>query len=225
VPVTSKLMLSGNVEGVGDVIRMELVGGHSAVDFVNTLGGLPDDPDDEYLHGYADLLTFVEHCGLLDRRPANALRRAAAGDVTAAEKAFAAALALRAAVDAALRLHAIGTAPRSVRSNRHVLDALRDAYADSLAAARLERADESYDWVWPTSVPSLRLPYWLVAGQAVDLLRLDDLARLRQCAHCRWLFLDTSKNHSRRWCSMNACGSVVKMRRFRARQRAEAGDR
>lgn len=171
-------------------------------------------------HEQGNAVAFVERCALVDRRTANALRRAAARDATAAEHAFAAALELRTTVDAALRVHAVGTA--AVRRSRRALDALQDAYADSLAAARLEQEDDGYDWVWPTSVPSLRLPLWFMAGEAVDLLRLGDLARLNQCGHCRWLFLDTSKNRSRRWCSMNACGSVVKMRRFRARQRAEA---
>src|SRR5215207_8909567 len=44
--------------GMGDPVTMLLVGGHAALDFVNTLGGLPDRPDDEYLHGYPDLITW-----------------------------------------------------------------------------------------------------------------------------------------------------------------------
>jgi len=33
---------------------------------------------------------------------------------------------------------------------------------------------------------------------------------------CRWLFLDTSKNHTRRWCDMKVCGNRIKARRFKA---------
>jgi len=38
---------------------------------------------------------------------------------------------------------------------------------------------------------------------------------------CAWVFLDTSKNHSRRWCDMKACGNRAKARRFNARQQGE----
>ena len=64
------------------------------------------------------------------------------------------------------------------------------------------------------------LPLWPLAAYAADLLRSGPLHQLSRCGHCRWLFLDTSKNHSRRWCSMNSCGSVVKMRRYRAARRS-----
>jgi predicted RNA-binding Zn ribbon-like protein len=62
----------------------------------------------------------------------------------------------------------------------------------------------------------------LVAA-AVDLLRTGPLDRLKLCDACPWLFLDTSRNHSRRWCSMNECGGRLKMRRYRERRRATAG--
>jgi predicted RNA-binding Zn ribbon-like protein len=54
-----------------------------------------------------------------------------------------------------------------------------------------------------------------VAWAAMDLLRSDELDRLKQCpAHdCHWLFLDRSKNGSRRWCEMSTCGDRAKKRR------------
>ena len=56
-----------------------------------------------------------------------------------------------------------------------------------------------------------------VAAAAIDLLRFGPLDRLKVCEGCPWLFLDLSRNHSRRWCSMNICGGTRKMRRYRAR--------
>jgi len=55
-----------------------------------------------------------------------------------------------------------------------------------------------------------------IAVAAVDLLRTGPLDRLKVCAACPWLFLDTSRNRSRRWCSMSECGARLKMRRYRA---------
>jgi predicted RNA-binding Zn ribbon-like protein len=68
----------------------------------------------------------------------------------------------------------------------------------------------------------LERPLWPIAVAAVDLLRSGPLDRLKACEECPWLFLDTSRNRSRRWCSMDDCGSRRKMRRYRER-RATAG--
>ena len=40
--------------------------------------------------------------------------------------------------------------------------------------------------------------------------------RCGECPSCRWLFLDTSRNGRRRWCSMATCGSRIKARRHYA---------
>jgi predicted RNA-binding Zn ribbon-like protein len=55
----------------------------------------------------------------------------------------------------------------------------------------------------------------------------EELARVSSCGAdtCRWLFLDTSRNHSRRWCDMKVCGNRMKARRFQARHEAHAAHR
>jgi predicted RNA-binding Zn ribbon-like protein len=58
-----------------------------------------------------------------------------------------------------------------------------------------------------------------VTHAAVELLADGRLERLKVCANCRWLFLDQSRNRSRRWCSMADCGTAVKMERFVERRR------
>jgi predicted RNA-binding Zn ribbon-like protein len=57
-----------------------------------------------------------------------------------------------------------------------------------------------------------------LADEAVSLLRGEEITRLGACAGCGWLFIDTSRAHARRWCSMNACGVRDKMRRYHRRQ-------
>jgi predicted RNA-binding Zn ribbon-like protein len=63
-----------------------------------------------------------------------------------------------------------------------------------------------------------------LAHAAVDLVRTVDLAHLRICpvaeGGCGWLFLDRSRNGSRRWCAMADCGTQVKSRRLTERRRA-----
>jgi predicted RNA-binding Zn ribbon-like protein len=72
----------------------------------------------------------------------------------------------------------------------------------------------------PTSMIADRL-----TDALVDLLRNADLSRLRVCpldeGGCGWLFLDRSRNLSRRWCSMDDCGAHAKARRLTERRRAK----
>jgi len=42
--------------------------------------------------------------------------------------------------------------------------------------------------------------------------------RLKACDHCGWVFHDTSKNRSGRWCSMQACGGREKAKAYRRRR-------
>jgi predicted RNA-binding Zn ribbon-like protein len=42
--------------------------------------------------------------------------------------------------------------------------------------------------------------------------------RLCADASCAWLFLDTTRNRTRRWCDMKECGNRNKVRRFREAQ-------
>jgi predicted RNA-binding Zn ribbon-like protein len=50
----------------------------------------------------------------------------------------------------------------------------------------------------------------------------ERMKRLRRCGNstCYWLFLDETKNCSRRWCEMASCGNLMKVRRHRERHRA-----
>lgn len=100
---------------------------------------------------------------------------------------------------------------------------------------RTARADQSlvrregwwtYEWT-DGAQPDLERPLWPIAVSAADLLVGDELERVRLCAadDCGWLFLDESRNRSRRWCDMSDCGNRAKVRRYRARQRERSSPR
>jgi predicted RNA-binding Zn ribbon-like protein len=93
------------------------------------------------------------------------------------------------------------------------LKTLLGFYAEAVSAGTIE----GREFAWKGRHPDR--PLWPVAVAAVDLLRSDRLARVKQCANCNWLFVDVSRNGSRRWCSMGECGVHVKMRRYRAARR------
>ena len=118
-------------------------------------------------------------------------------------------------VDAVFRALAGGHEPP-----RAALDELLRRGADAAARGRLVAREGGFVLAWAGD--DLERPLWPLAAAAVDLLRSGPLDRLKQCADCPWLFLDTSRNRSRRWCSMDDCGARAKMRTYRAR-RATAG--
>ena len=176
--------------------NLQLLGGDLALDFANTLEASHDgDIFKEHLRTPADLETFARRTGAL---PGGG----PPGDVAAA-------CALRASIRAVFAAVATGEPPPP-----DPLDTLLTAHASAIAAGRLTPG-EPYAWEWER--PDLR---WPVAVAAVDLLRSPDrLARVKRCAQCSWLFLDRSRNGSRRWCLMGECGAQVKMRRYRAARR------
>ncbi|MEU4547099.1 CGNR zinc finger domain-containing protein [Nonomuraea dietziae] len=98
---------------------------------------------------------------------------------------------------------------------RQDLDALAVLYAEGVAHSHLEAHGAGYRLAWeaPRTVEIL---LWEVAASAVELLTHGPLERLGACPSCCWLFLDTSKNGRRRWCSMASCGSRDKARRYYA---------
>ena len=106
------------------------------------------------------------------------------------------------------------------------LELLNDVLQRAAAGARLTGSGPGFAWSWSDD-GGLERPLWLVARSAAELLTSDELERLRKCAgrFCGWLFLDASKNRSRRWCSMESCGSRAKMRRLYARRRAATARR
>jgi predicted RNA-binding Zn ribbon-like protein len=201
---------------VGDVRRMRQIGGHVAVDFVNTLGGSPDRADDEYLFDYADLLEWLVRAGLLSADRQRDLWLIAERAPADAAQVYEGVRRLRGSLDNILRCRL-----RARTADDRHLCVVRSAYAEAAAHATLVEQAGSYRLAWNGG--SVRWPLWVVAAAALDLLADAPLDRLGRCEHCRWMFLDHSRNHSRRWCSMTSCGAVAKMRRHRAARAATSG--
>jgi predicted RNA-binding Zn ribbon-like protein len=73
---------------------------------------------------------------------------------------------------------------------------------------------------WPGDHLQLDFVLWPIIRSASDLLSSEELDSIRECDAdtCRWLFVDRSKNHSRRWCDMRICGNRIKAQKFYRRQ-------
>ena len=188
---------------------IEIAGGNLALDLVNSRDGFAP-PARDYLHTPDDLVAWARH--------------AAGLEIDADDDVLARVLELRETVDAIFRALArgaerdrAGESPPGAEPPPGALADLMTAHAAS--PGRLVRAGETFELTWDRDIVGP------VAAAAVDLLRTGPLERLKLCEGCPRLFLDLSRNHSRRWCSMNVCGGTRKMRRYRARKRATAGRR
>jgi predicted RNA-binding Zn ribbon-like protein len=202
--------------------NLELIGGQLCLDFTNTYTQT-EVLHHEYLHSYTDLLAWAQHAGLLTGDEAQRLRDKAAGDPSQAAAVFDRAIALRATI---YRIFA-AVAQRQAPAVADIM-ALNNALAESPARLQVLGSRERFEWQWLQNMDALDGMLWPLAWSAADLLTSADFARVRQCARsegCDWLFVDTSKNGSRRWCSMNLCGSRDKGRRYYRRKRANEGQR
>jgi predicted RNA-binding Zn ribbon-like protein len=204
------------METVDDVTRMRLVGGNLALDFINTRSGPPvGPPDDDVLTGYAELVAWGVYAGALTRAEAAALRRLARDQPAGARTTFARALRTRDYLDEIFRTLAAHRSPGT-----SVLAQLRDDVTDALSHAQLERGD-TFAWTWRND-HTLARPLWPVVHAAIHLLTTGPLGRIDRCGGCRFIFNDESKNRSRRWCSMDDCGTAEKVRRYVAARRTRA---
>ena len=127
-------------------------------------------------------------------------RRTGLGD-DADAASLRAARALRAAAEAAFRTGAC--------------DALTAAARRAYRAGTLQPGG----WVWPDAPMSV--VHRLAHAASQLLASREDLDRLRGCEDCCWLYLDRSKNRSRKWCSMADCGTNAKKRRYIEKRRSK----
>lgn len=191
----------------------QLVGGHVALDFVNTLDWrFRSTGPEELINSYDDLLRFTEQCGLLNRAEVRQIR--ATGKPRVCRRVFASARRFREALATVLYSVVEDGPPAKISLQQLSL------YSHDAQDARILAWQEgSLSWTFNRQ-HAPETPLWKLSIEAATLLASEQSSKIRACcnAECRWLFLDTSKSHSRRWCDMKLCGNRMKARRFRRKQ-------
>lgn len=96
----------------------------------------------------------------------------------------------------------------------------------AIVSARLEAGDNKLEWSLGSQRSTVAGCLGLIALSAAGLFTGPQAQRVRECGNheCGWLFLDFSKNHSRKWCDMSDCGNLAKARRYYARQKAKRAE-
>jgi len=210
--------MSAAVNTIRPPKRFQFVGGNLCLDFTNTVGGKRGLSTREYLNSYADFVSWCRQADLLNGTAADTLLRRAGRQADESGAALRRAIALREAIYRICAALASDEAPQSSD-----LDHLNAELSTHLGRLRVASSKEGFNWTWSNSDDTLDQPLGPIARSAADLLTSPHLLEhVRQCKGdtCGWLFVDSSKNHSRRWCVMNDCGNAAKVRRFRMKNRA-----
>ncbi len=196
--------------------KFQFVGGELCLDFCNTVGGKRGVIAKEKLDTYGDFVSWCEQAGLVDGGQARVLMGKAGRGGGEAAKVLGRAIALREAIYRMLMAVVERKEPEA-----NDLGQLNGELARSLGRLRVGTGGDGFEWQWEEGDGPLDQPLGPIARSAADLLTSGErLFHVGQCTGdtCGWLFIDGSKNHSRRWCDMRDCGNRAKVRRFRMKQ-------
>ena len=185
--------------------RFLFVGNYLCLDFINTEMVVAGQPVDR-LSSFDNLVAWLVQALTLDGKQAEEILgnwkgREAGSILQDATK-------LRASLrEMAERLVKGKTVPQST------LGAINQWLARQTGHAELKRARGGFEKRFQADFREPAQLLWPVAESACDLLCYADLTLVKKCENpaCVLFFYDTTKNHSRRWCSMSVCGNRMKV--------------
>jgi predicted RNA-binding Zn ribbon-like protein len=196
--------------------QFELISGALCLDFMNTIHEYGAVDPDEELHSFHDLIAFGKQTGALSNKEAAQLSERAEANPAIASKM------LSAARESRLTMHRIflSLAHAKVPPNKD-LDVFNRQLARILPNIKLQKKGTEMEWAWKEDHQNLECVLWPIVYSAAELLTSEELKLVRECDSetCTWLFLDRSKNRTRRWCDMKKCGNRAKWRRFFNKQK------
>jgi predicted RNA-binding Zn ribbon-like protein len=207
------------VENVIQAQIFDLTGGLLCLDFANTVDDRPDLNLKEHFNNYHDIVSWGLQAHVLTEQEAQRLLEEAASRPAEASGVLKRAVAVREAMYRIFKAVSEDVLPEDGD-----LVSLSAAVAEAQSHAHIVPKEGGFTWDWVGTKNDLGRMLWPVVRSAADLLTSDELDDVRVCASdsCNWLFLDTSKNHSRRWCDMKSCGNRAKARRFYGRNKSSS---
>jgi predicted RNA-binding Zn ribbon-like protein len=214
-------MAERNLDGaIERFLRFDLDGGQLCLDFTNTVDWRNTDKQHEWLNEYQDLLAWGVRVGLLEREVAQRLEQRAAEEPDQARAVLRGARELR-----ELLFRIFNTVIEGGIPGPEDWRAFNKEVQSAMGSAVIEAYGGGFAWSFGHEMGSLEFYRGSVLKAAADLLLDGDRSRLKRCGtpDCQWLFLDTSKNNSRKWCDMQSCGNRAKAKRFYQKSRYGSG--
>ena len=202
------------IEVGGSVAKpFRLYAGHPALELVNTLDLRFSAQPEELLPTYQDLLRLAAQMRLMPPEQARKLGRTV--DEKDGRRVLSSVIELREALAAVLYAWTDHGKPPA-----GAMRVLQRHFQAAAIERQLGVGDYQLVWTWAGREQQAEIPWWKLAQAAAELLVSPDAQLIKDCGDpaCRWLFLDLSKNHTRRWCDMKTCGNRMKARRHQARR-------
>jgi predicted RNA-binding Zn ribbon-like protein len=190
---------------------VSLWGGRLCLDFTNTVEWHAGPTPTDLLKVYGDLVAWAERAKLLRKIDSTALLEKARADSAAAKVVLMGAIALR---EALYRI--FGSIVEGREPAREDMEIFNLSLSRAMSKARIKNDKGDFSLDLTSDRDSLDWFINRIVWSAAETLRSGELHKLKQCAddNCGWFFWDTSRNRSRRWCSMEDCGNRAKAKRF-----------
>ncbi len=197
----------------------DFAGGAAPLDFVNTVSSRCCEGERDLLGEYGDLVAWGRQAELIDKARAAALRRIAMKQPARAARTLGRARSLREALYRILTAISGGRRP-----DRQDIGILNGFLKEAMGHLCLQDTPEGPRWCWRQEQATPDRILWPITRSAAELLTSPDLERVSECdaSECHWLFLDRSRNRSRRWCDMKSCGNRTKVRRHYLKKKGAA---
>jgi predicted RNA-binding Zn ribbon-like protein len=195
---------------------MTIDGGCTCFNFVNTVHSRVEEDKYDYLNSYDDLIEWMKKVKLLPDEKLKSLKKQAAADNKAAEKAL-----IKIKKQRELLYNFFSPVIHNKRPKDSVIKSINKTLSDSLSALSFNYNNGKLELRWNAGASNLYEPLKIIFKDAFDIITTTPQNRLKECKACGWLFLDKSKNNSRTWCSMQTCGSIEKAKRYYYRKKQE----
>lgn len=194
---------------------ISLHGGWLCLDFINTVSDRTIDNPEEYLTSYDVILKWTDRVGALPAEDIEQLRKKY---LSSSEEEG---QLLKRFIEVREVLFMLFTAiiHRQGMTGK-IQNEFNEVLAQTLSRLRVA-VDSTHGPSYYWDGDDLEKPLYPVIKSAYDLLLSGKLNRVKECGACGWVFLDKSKNNSRRWCDMQACGSAAKARRYYRKKKQE----
>jgi predicted RNA-binding Zn ribbon-like protein len=197
--------------------QFHLGAGALCLDFANTVSWRRSSAPIERLKAFDDLASWARQSRLISGHQERRLRSQAIAHPQRSTRMLVEALSLREAI------FVVAAAITELRDpSDAALRTLERWVREAIEHSRLAGRDRSFHWKPLTKDDRMQQVLYAVALSADDLLTSADAERIGQCSgrDCRWLWLDRTRNKSRRWCDMAVCGNRAKAHRHYARRAA-----
>lgn len=201
----------------GKIANIKLDGGTLCLDYINTVHNRKEEPLPDYLLNITDLIDWAMKVELLDAKKTKPLETLATSNPQKAEQFFKEAISIR---ELLYRIfYAISEGKNISAADLELYNKHLSQYFPFL---QLKQQHGIYKEDWNLPIESFYRITAPLINDAYELLLSEKLERIKECPNCGWLFLDTTKNGKRRWCSMKSCGSNIKALEWYHRQKNKA---